>query len=418
MNTISKVFPDAAGQPVDHPMRLEALRETGLLDSLPEESFDRYTRLAKILLGAEVSLVSLVDESRQFFKSQAGMPEGSATETPLSHSFCKHVVEDGQPFMVDDARHDPRVEANPAVEEYGVASYLGMPLRTRDGMVLGSLCVFETRPRKWSEEDQGRLSDLAAAVMREIELSDRTAALKDSLTVARKAEQEREEQLRMTVHDLRTPAGAVSSCLDLLMLGDGLDEEQVELLQICKESTDNLLTMVQGILAADAAAAKGFVPERTRASASLLVRRMVRMIQPLADDAGIRLDVNLPDEIIFLSADEAKVERVLVNLVTNALKYSPVGRPVTIEVRTAGTAALPMCRIAVYDEGPGVPEVDQQRIFLHREKGPGADGRGDPSFGIGLAFCQRVVDAHGGEIGMTNRPDGGSEFYLMLPVDA
>lgn len=413
---LSKTIAAPKGQPVDHPLRLEALRETGLLDSLPEESFDRYTRLAKILLGTEVSLVSLVDESRQFFKSQAGGDATGSRETPLSHSFCKHVVEDGQAFSVEDASTDARVSSNPAVGEYGVRSYLGMPLRTRDGMVLGSLCVFEMQPRKWSEEDQGRLSDLAAAVMREIELRDRTRALKDSLAAARTAEQEREKQLRMTVHDLRTPAGAVSSCVDLLLLGDSLDEEQLELLQICKESTDNLLTMVQGILMADAAAAKGFALELTRVSASMLVRRTTRMIQPLADDAGIRLEIMQPDEMIFLNADEGKVERVLVNLVTNALKYSPAGRPVTIEVRREEIAGQPMCRIAVFDEGPGVPEGDQQRIFLHRETGPAAGERGAQSFGIGLSFCQMVVDAHGGQIGMTNRPDGGSEFYLALPV--
>ncbi|RYD22850.1 MAG: GAF domain-containing sensor histidine kinase, partial [Verrucomicrobiaceae bacterium] len=352
-----------------------------------------------------------------FFKSQAGGDAKGARETPLSHSFCKHVVEDGRPFSVEDASTDERVSANPAVGEYGVRSYLGMPLRTRDGMVLGSLCVFETQPRKWSEEDQGRLSDLAAAVMREIELRDRTSALKDSLAASRQAEQEREKQLRMTVHDLRTPAGAVSSCVDMLLLGEGLDEEQLELLGICKESTDTLLAMVQGILTTDAAAAKGFLLERARISASLLVRRVVRMIQPLADEAGIRLEMRMPDETIFLNADESKLERVLVNLVTNALKYSPVERPVTIEVRRAEAAGVPQCRIAVFDEGPGVAEEDQERIFLHREKGPAAGQRGDASFGIGLSFCQMVADAHGGQIGMTNRPDGGSEFYLMLPVE-
>lgn len=410
----SKVFSFGPGQSVHHPVRLEALRDTGLLDSLPEESFDRYTRLAKILLGSEVSLVSLVDESRQFFKSEAGLgePVRSKRETPLSHSFCKFVVEGGQPFVVEDARKDERVSSHPGVEEYGVLSYLGMPLTTRDGMVLGSLCVFETQPRQWSAEDQTRLSDLAAAVIREIELRERSTALKKSLAAARAAEEAREKQLHMTVHDLRTPAGAVSSCLDLLLLGDGLDEGQLELIGICKESTDHLLKMVQGILETEVSPAAAL----TRISASLLVRRAIRMIQPLTDEAGIHLDVRLPDELIFLNADEGKLERVLLNLMTNALKFSPAGGSVIIAVRREGTAERPRCRISVSDSGPGVPEEDQDRIFLHRETGPTAGERGSPSFGIGLAFCQMVVDVHGGEIGITNRPDGGSEFHVLLPA--
>jgi len=165
--------------PVNHPIRLEALADTRLLDSLPEESYDRFTRLACSILHAEVSLISLVDKDRQYFKSEYGLGEPLRTtrQNDISYSFCRYVVEGGEPFVVEDAVHDPRVNLNPAVKELGVAAYVGMPISTPDGCILGSLCAVQMVPRKWSISDLKNLSDLADAVCREVELTEQAIAL-------------------------------------------------------------------------------------------------------------------------------------------------------------------------------------------------------------------------------------------------
>ena len=170
--------PPDAGADIRREDRLAALRQTGLLDTPPEEVFDRVTRLARRLLRAPVILVSLVDADRQFFKGAVGLPEPWATrrETPLSHSFCQHVVATGAPFRVEDARQHALVRDNPAVSELGVVAYLGTPLATADGRVLGSLCAIDTEPRTWTTEDIVTLRDLAGLVMSEVSL--RRVALK------------------------------------------------------------------------------------------------------------------------------------------------------------------------------------------------------------------------------------------------
>ena len=157
---------------LDDPARLEALRRTGLLDTPPEEAFDRLTRLAARILAAPVSLVTLVDRDRQFFKSGHGLgePWASRRQTPLSHSFCRYAVVQGEPFVVEDAREDPRVRDNLGVPELGVVAYAGVPLFTNDGHALGSLCVIDSKPRRWREEELAALEDLAAAAMTELEL--------------------------------------------------------------------------------------------------------------------------------------------------------------------------------------------------------------------------------------------------------
>ena len=152
--------------------RLEALRSTGALDTPAEENFDRLTRLAARLLRAPVALVSLVDADRQFFKSCLGIPEPwqSRRQTPLSHSFCQHVVTSGGPLLIEDARRHPLVKDNPAVTELGVIAYAGIPLRLASGEVLGSFCAVDTAPRRWSADDVDTLTTLAASAATELEL--------------------------------------------------------------------------------------------------------------------------------------------------------------------------------------------------------------------------------------------------------
>jgi GAF domain-containing protein len=154
------------------PRRLAALRACALLDTPAEASYDRLTRLAAGFLRAPVSLVSLVDADRQWFKSAVGLPEPWATlrQTPLSHSFCRHVVGTGEALVVEDARADPRVRDNPAVPELGIQAYLGLPMTTADGYTLGSFCVIDTSPRPWEPGDIALMEDLTALVMTEIEL--------------------------------------------------------------------------------------------------------------------------------------------------------------------------------------------------------------------------------------------------------
>lgn len=141
--------PRTAIDPVRNPERLGALRESGLMDSEIEASFDRAVRHASRVLDAKVSLLSLVTEERQFFKAQIGLPEWAATErqTPLSHSFCQHVVRTGDSFVVEDAREHPLVKDNLAIPDLGVIAYLGVPVVTADGHVLGSFCAIQDSPR-------------------------------------------------------------------------------------------------------------------------------------------------------------------------------------------------------------------------------------------------------------------------------
>jgi GAF domain-containing protein len=151
--------------------RLSALQHLGVLDTPPEAALDRLTRVACRILRAPVGLVSLVDQHRQFFKSCIGLPEPLATirETPVSHSFCQHVVGSGKPLVIEDARANPLVRLNPAIQEMGIVAYAGIPLTTSSGHTIGSFCVIDSRPRAWTFDDVEALQELATCVMHEME---------------------------------------------------------------------------------------------------------------------------------------------------------------------------------------------------------------------------------------------------------
>ncbi len=161
------------GEPagLDQAARVMAVRRLGLLDAPAQEAFDRFTRLATALLGVPISLVTLVDSDRQFFLSQVGLGEPWATlrETPLSHSFCKHVAATSLPLVVPDARADLRLSENSAISDLGVIAYAGLPLII-EGECVGSMCAIDTEPRKWSEQELSILTDIAAGVSSELRL--------------------------------------------------------------------------------------------------------------------------------------------------------------------------------------------------------------------------------------------------------
>ncbi|WP_425216059.1 sensor domain-containing diguanylate cyclase [Tumidithrix helvetica] len=168
----------APGHPENESLRIDSLRSLNILDTPPEERFDRLTRLAKRLFGVPIALVSLIDVNRQWFKSCQGM---EATETPRDISFCGHAILGNDILIVPDASLDDRFYDNPLVTgELRIRFYAGVPLVIPNGSKLGTLCLLDRDPRILSEEDLELLRDLGR--MAEQELTAIQLATMDELT--------------------------------------------------------------------------------------------------------------------------------------------------------------------------------------------------------------------------------------------
>jgi serine phosphatase RsbU (regulator of sigma subunit) len=214
--------------------RLVALERSTLLGAERDAEFDRITRLAQRLTGADMALVTLLDDRRQFIFSESGLPEPWATrrETPLSHSICRHTVAAGEPVIIEDAREHPLVCDSPAVTELGVGAYAGFPLRSGDGHVLGALCAIGAAPRTWSADDLGALEDLAVTLMSLMalrETTERSARLAGQYAVVAHAaraigEVHGDAVIFERIADLAVTGGLADMCVvDLLQ--DGRLEE-------------------------------------------------------------------------------------------------------------------------------------------------------------------------------------------------
>lgn len=404
------------------PARLAALVRVGLTPgerSRGNEALDRLASLTGKILRAPVALVTLIEDERQVFQGMTGVPEpwASQRECPLDYSLCQHVVATGRPLVIDDTKKDGRVSENLAVREVGVAAYLGVPLTTTDGLVLGSLCVFDMQPRQWSDEDVETLSGLATFANTELEF--RRASHEISVTVGHDRERTTDgsDATNLLVHDLRTPLNSLLLGLQTLPLLGPLNSEQREILDLASRGGQALMSLVNDMLdlTTAEAAADGLNLHRLPLIPAEVLEAAIRQVSSLARQRRIELTTNvapageLPEKF---DADVDKLVRALVNLLGNAIKFTPANGRIVASVRGGGNAVT----FSVCDSGRGIAPADHARIFDRFVRvGRTADGDGGRSSGLGLAFCKMVAEAHGGEITVESDLGQGSEFCLRVP---
>jgi signal transduction histidine kinase len=397
------------------PARLTLLQHTELLDSPPEEAFDRFTRLASKLLHVPIAMVSLVDKDRQFFKSVAGPGEPllRTRETPLSHSFCRHVVAAGAPFVVTDAREHPLVRDNPAVRDLGVVAYAGLPLTVPSGQTIGSFCAIDQQPRMWTPEELALLQSLATAVMTEIELRLTARQLRDNYRQMQVSETLRADLVHMAVHDLRTPLTTLISGLYLVQEAGTLNDLQAECLTTALRGAETLLAMINDMLDVNKMEAGQQILVCAELAPAQVVTRALEQVAQLANDRGLTLTTDLALTLPTLVADVDKLQRTLVNLLGNALKFTPPGGRVTVAAHASADTTT--VHFSVTDTGPGIPREAFDHIFEKFGQVAMHHTTGQRSTGLGLTFCKMVVEAHGGRIWVDSELGKGSTLAFTLP---
>lgn len=181
--------------PENEAERLNTLRGYGILDTHPEDRFDDLTRLATLICGTPISLISLVDEDRQWFKSKTGL---EVCQTPREEAFCAHAIMSPELLLVPDASQDPRFATNPLVlGELHVRFYAGAPLTAPNGHHLGALCVIDRVPRQLSREQLESLRILSRQVMAQVILGKNL----HDLTTALKAKEDLEQDIQKLIQD-------------------------------------------------------------------------------------------------------------------------------------------------------------------------------------------------------------------------
>lgn len=398
------------------PERLARLRATSLLDAPTEEAFDRLTRLASKVLDAPLSTVTLVDDERQFYMSCTGFPEPLATtrETPLEFSFCRHTVVLGEPLVIPDVRGHPLVGDNPAIGEFGVTAYAGIPLLTSDGHAIGTLCVMDFEVRHWTEEQVSSLTDLAAAVSTEIELR---MDIAERVRVEKALHREvrlREEVLGVVSHDLRNPVHTVSLASGMLLETVGEGEEQGPMrrqLEIIGRAARQMDHLIRDLLDVASISSGRLSIDLHPHDAGALLQTACETLRPIVEDAGLQLVCEVPAGEVTVLADSDRLVQLLSNLVGNAIKFTPPEGRIDVRLETLGAEA----RFRVADTGGGIPEEDLPHVF---EQFWQARPAGRHGAGLGLAISHGIVQAHGGDIWVESREGEGTTFFFTVPVDS
>lgn len=237
------------------------------------------------------------------------------------------------------------------------------------------------------------------------------------VTEERERAEWRADLTRMIVHDLRNPITTLVSAVDQLERRLPEDEKPLvgDLVEAARHGCGSMLEMVDSLMDINRAEAGQFVIEQEAQRMSTLVTRVVEHMLPLATQQDVALSFQFPDDLPLVWGDEELIRRVLVNLLDNALKFTPEGHSVTglLQVEPADEGE-PGVRVIITDEGPGIPETERGLIFerfITFNRG-GGQVRGT---GLGLTFCKLAVEAHGGRIWVDDAPEGGSQFSFTLP---
>jgi signal transduction histidine kinase len=220
--------------------------------------------------------------------------------------------------------------------------------------------------------------------------------------------------LSTATHELKTPLTSVIAYAELLgeSAGSLSDEQQGEFLGRLRGEAQRLLSLIEDILDLSRIESGKMPLNRRHVSVESLARDAVETSRSLAEKFGVEIEIAIEDELPRIPLDEVKMRQVFVNLLVNAVKFSPEGATVALRVRRSEGDAV----IEVVDRGPGVAPEEATYIFELFGQGVGADDEAKGGLGIGLHLVKRITELHGGHVGVNSRPGEGSTFWVRLPL--
>lgn len=377
-------------KPHNETERLRALKSYGVLDTISEKEYDQLTAIASEICGCSMSLISLLDDDRQWFKSRVGL---DAPQTPREYAFCGHAIQFAtSPLIVEDARKDHRFHDNPLVTDNpNLVFYAGIPLVNEDGYALGTLCVLDRQPKQLTTGQITALKALSEQVMALLELRRSKMSLEKSLQILEEKNRDLEQFAFIAAHDLKSPLNGISTLSELLMdsHSEALREDGLRMMSAIKGSSLQLSGMISGLLEYYRLDSTMEVPKESLPSKVLIGQ----LAQLFAGEAQLVLDFETT--LNALHCNKPAVIQILVNLITNALKYGDK-QPTHVVVRIE--ELMNHYLFEVSDNGPGIPQDQHHKLFQLFSIVSSHDRKGQKGNGLGLATVKKLVHRMGGDV--------------------
>ncbi|EXG79672.1 sensor histidine kinase [Cryptosporangium arvum] len=398
--------------------RAQMLEPYAIIGEPPEPDLEAIASIAAHICGAPTAVVNLIDDTHQHQVAAHGFARSVCDR---EDSMCAVSIALPEPVYLPDARLDPRWADNPFVTGVigDVRFYSSTQLINARGEVLGTLCVFDEEVREITADQRTQLELLAHQVVDVLELRRQSFELHAAIAQLEHAREELErsnEHLAafagQVSHDLKNPLASVVGYLhNLSEVGAVVSEpEAAWCTQRALAASQRMSDMIGHLL--DYASVGG--------SLTLVPVDLGQVVADLTDDlsdaiASVGGALAVEGQLPTVAGDSVQLRAVLQNLISNALKFRRLSRPPRVVVSAAGRDGTWLVRVA--DNGIGIPSDRREQAFALLSRVHDESAREIAGNGIGLATCKRIVTAHGGEIGLTDTPGGGTTVWFTLPVD-
>jgi signal transduction histidine kinase len=404
----------SANIPESEVERLKTLLDYQVLDTDPEDSFDELTNLAASVCGIPISLVSLIDETRQWFKSHHGL---KATETPREIAFCSHAILQDDIFEVSDSRQDERFYDNPLVtDDPNVIFYAGAPLITPEGHCVGTLCVIDHKPKTLSSTQRQQLRIIANQVVAQLELrkSNRLKnELIDNLSVLVEQVNRKNDELyqfsHRVAHDISAPLRHISTFSELSIkdIKAGNSDEALEKYQFIVDACSKLKTLLKDILHLSEVDTTCDISNSLDLDA--IIKEIINDANMSLKDHGVDIQYTINTTRPFYS-EPIRIKQILCNLLSNGIKYSNPSQPhsfvkINVDEIDAGL------QFSVKDNGIGIPKEYRDKLYQPFIRFHPSVAKGT---GLGTTIIKKHIDAMSGSISLQS-DEHGSEFTIHLP---
>jgi signal transduction histidine kinase len=392
--------------------RIAALREYGIVAGLPvqhlgivdEATLAGFTELAAGICGVPTAVLNMIDEVHQYPLAAFGC---QPRVTDRADSMCEVALHLGEQVVVADTWQDPRFATNRWVTgELGrVRFYAASPLRAPGGHLVGTLCVFDTRPKTLDAGQRNALETLAVGVIDVLELHRRSDQLRQTVTELARSHRQLSAFAAQLSHNLKTPLTSSLGFGELLQDHPAVHQDPTALDYANRAVSANqrMMSAIDQLLSY---VSMGDAPRRELVPVANLVEQVLAELGPEADGVEVRC---AQASVI---ADPVQLRVLLCNLIDNAIRYR---KPDTrCEVAVTVTPARWGHELRVADNGPGIPTEQRPAVLRPLVRlDPETEGAG-----MGLATCERIVAAHGGTLSITDTAGGGTTVCVRLPSAA
>ncbi|MDZ8224913.1 GAF domain-containing sensor histidine kinase [Nostoc sp. ChiVER01] len=387
-------------------LRLQALYQYNILDTIYEAAFDDLTRLAAQICGTPIALISLVDESRQWFKSKVGLDSESSSR---DLAFCAHaILQPHETLIISDTLLDPRFATNPLVtSDPCIRFYAGAPLITPEGYALGTLCVIDHVPRQMNSEQLEALQALSRQVMAQMELKRNIYNLE---RITNNKHKQIEYLISALSHDLRTPLLGTRGTLYAMLGGafGSVSDTWRDVLEDCRQANEDLLKFVEALL--NVSRYKIEVSKTLKCEIinwkTIFVETILRSNCTCKQKSAIRYKIASSLPIVYGNALE--IQRVIQIILDNAVKVNNPDQEITLEVALFGVEKV---KISVRSNAWEIAPLDNESLFSSFIQGRGRNNIDK----LGLYLCFQIVEAHKGTINIESTVED-TTFWFTLPV--